>query len=66
MTESIFTDEDIKKIEADDLTEEKVLSQLEFFKRGAPIVRLNRACTIGDGICFGGSEPHVQGLVQIL
>ena len=50
MTESIFTDEDIKRIEAEDLTEEKVLSQLEFFKRGAPIVRLNRACTIGDGI----------------
>ena len=50
MTRPILTGEDIRRIEAEDLTEDKVLAQLEFFKRGASPVRLNRACTVGDGI----------------
>lgn len=50
MTRPILTGEDIRRIEAEDLTEDKVLAQLEFFKKGASPVRLNRACTVGDGI----------------
>jgi len=29
---------------------EKVLSQIESFKKGFPYARLNRPCTVGDGI----------------
>ncbi len=32
------------------ITEEQVLSQIEAFKRPAPYLRLQRPCTIGDGI----------------
>ena len=50
MTRPVLTGEDIRRIEAEGLTEDKVLVQLEFFKMGASPVRLNRACTVGDGI----------------
>ncbi len=50
MTRPVLTGEDIRRIEAEGLTEDKVLAQLEFFKMGASPVRLNRACTVGDGI----------------
>jgi hypothetical protein len=45
-----FTDRDLKQIEDMGLTPEKVLSQIESFKKGFPYARLNRPCTIGDGI----------------
>jgi hypothetical protein len=32
------------------LTPEKIFSQIESFKKGFPYARLNRPCTIGDGI----------------
>lgn len=50
MKKPILTGEDIRRIEAEGLTEDKVLEQLEFFKRGVSPVRLNRACMVGDGI----------------
>ncbi len=45
-----FDDRDLKQIEEMGLTPEKVLSQIESFKKGFPYARLNRACTVGDGI----------------
>ncbi len=50
MKRPILAGEDIRSIEAEGLTEDKVLAQLEFFKKGASPVRLNRACMVGDGI----------------
>ncbi len=64
MTGSIFTDEDIKRIEAEGLTEEKALSQLEFFESGAPTVRLNRSCTVGDGVTVIPEEER-EGLIAV-
>jgi hypothetical protein len=45
-----FTDRDLKQIEEMGLTPEKVFAQIESFKKGFPFARLNRPCTVGDGI----------------
>ena len=45
-----FTDRDLKQMEEMGLTPEKVLSQIESFRKGFPYARLNRPCTVGDGI----------------
>jgi hypothetical protein len=45
-----FTDRDLKQTAEMGLTPEKVLSQIKSFKKGFPYSRLNRPCTVGDGI----------------
>jgi hypothetical protein len=45
-----FSDRDLKQIRDMGLTLEKVLSQIESFKKGFPYAKLNRPCTVGDGI----------------
>jgi hypothetical protein len=45
-----LTDRDLKQIQEMNLTPEKVLSQIESFKKGFPYARLDRPCTVGDGI----------------
>ena len=46
----IFDEEDIKQIKDRGMTPEKVLSQIEKFKKGFPYSKLQRPCTVGDGI----------------
>lgn len=46
----LFTDADIRQIESEGLTVERVREQIEIFRRGVSPVRLNRPCTISDGI----------------
>ncbi len=48
--ESIFSSDDIRQIESMGTTPEKVLGQIETFKRGIPFVVVNRPCTVGDGV----------------
>ncbi len=50
MVNLIFNEEDIKQIKARGITLEKVLSQIETFKKGFPFTKLQRPCTLGDGI----------------
>ena len=45
-----FNNRDLKQIQEMGLTPESVLRQIESFKKGFPCVRLNRPCTVGDGI----------------
>jgi hypothetical protein len=45
-----FTDRDLKQIKGMGLTPEKVMLQIESFKKGFPYAKLNRPCTVGDGI----------------
>jgi hypothetical protein len=45
-----FNDRDLKQITEMGLTPEKVLRQIDSFKKGFPFARLNRPCTVGDGI----------------
>ncbi|MBA4398192.1 MAG: hypothetical protein C0394_12530, partial [Syntrophus sp. (in: bacteria)] len=46
----LFSADDIRQIRAHGPTEAQVLAQIERFKSGAAPVRLNRPCTVGDGI----------------
>jgi Domain of unknown function (DUF4301) len=46
----IFTEADIRQIEKEGLTCEQVLAQIDLFKRGVCPVKLNRPCTVNDGI----------------
>lgn len=46
----ILTEADILQIEEEGLTSEQVLAQIDLFKRGVCPVRLNRPCTVNDGI----------------
>ncbi len=41
---------DKKQISALKITEEQVISQIELFKKGMPYLKIDRPCTIGDGI----------------
>ena len=46
----IFTEADVRQIEKEGLTCEQVLAQVDLFKRGVCPVKLNRPCTVNDGI----------------
>ncbi|MGE5840391.1 MAG: DUF4301 family protein, partial [Deltaproteobacteria bacterium] len=59
-----FGDRDLKRIKEMGLTPEKVLAQIESFKRGFRYVRLNRACTVGDGI-HALSTPDLERYGEI-
>ena len=50
MTESVLNDQDIRQIKERGMSVEKVLAQVETFKKGFPYMRLQRPCTIEDGI----------------
>ena len=50
MPHDLFSTDDISQIRMHGLTEAQVMEQIQWFKRGAAPVRLNRPCTVGDGI----------------
>ncbi len=50
MLDDLFSADHIRQIRAHGLTEAQVLEQIERFKSGAAPIRLNRQCTVGDGI----------------
>jgi len=45
-----FNEEDLEQIKTKGLTPEKILSQIENFKKGFPYSNLHRPCTVDDGI----------------
>lgn len=57
----MFTDADEKRIEQRGLTSDKVLMQLEAFRKGITYKRLLRPCKLGDGIMVipGGEEGDI-------
>ena len=48
--ENYFNRADVRQIEATGLAVERILEQIDLFKGGVPPIRLNRPCTIHDGI----------------
>ncbi|HET6459594.1 MAG TPA: DUF4301 family protein [Syntrophales bacterium] len=46
----VFAETDIKRIEREGLTCDQVLAQINLFKKGIHPVKLNRPCTVNDGI----------------
>ena len=63
MIESILNDQDVKQIEERGITPERVLSQVETFKKGFSHVKLQRSCTVEDGITVLSKEdlPRLEG-----
>ncbi len=61
MADTIFSDQDIRQIENQGTSPEKVLEQIELFKRGFPFANLERPCTKRDGI-HTLSEDDIRGL----
>ena len=59
-----LNDRDKKQIRALGITEDHVLSQIERFEKGAPYLKLDRPCTIGDGIKVI-SEEELEALTVI-
>jgi hypothetical protein len=53
----LFTEEDIRQIAEEGLTQEQVSTQIEIFKKGVSPVTLSRPCIVGDGI-VAFSEPE--------
>jgi len=62
MVETGFSAEDIRQIEDRGMTSEQVISQIAVFKKGFPYSKLNRSCTIGDGI----TVLHEQDLKRLI
>ncbi len=50
MNDSLFSENDLHQIKEKSISSEKVLKQIDTFKKGFPFTRLDRACTINDGI----------------
>jgi hypothetical protein len=50
MGDDFLSDDDIRQIREHGLTEAQAREQIERFKKGGTPVRLNRPCTLGDGI----------------
>jgi hypothetical protein len=45
-----LNDRDLRQIQEKGLTPEKVIDQIEVFRKGFPYAKLRRPCTVGDGI----------------
>ncbi len=56
--QEMFTEEDIRQIEEHGLTVEQVMDQIQKFMKPPPFLRLERPCTIGDGITVIPEERH--------
>ncbi len=50
MSKKLFSEEDRKIFGEKGLTEDAVISQVNLFKKERQVLKLNRPCTIGDGI----------------
>jgi hypothetical protein len=59
-----FSEKDIKEMEVMGISVQEVQSQIEKFKRGASYLKLDRPCTIGDGI-RSIAEEEAGDLVSI-
>jgi hypothetical protein len=63
MLDDLFSADHIRQIREHGLTEAQVLEQIQRFKSGAAPIRLNRPCTVGDGI-ISIPAGDIEGLVK--
>jgi hypothetical protein len=63
MPHDLFSADDIRQIMAHGLTEAQVMEQIQWLIRGATPLRLNRPCTVGDGM-VSIPEAELEGLVK--
>jgi len=50
MSDLLFSDEDIRRLKVHGLTQAHISEQLERFRKGVTPVKLNRPCSVSDGI----------------
>ncbi len=62
-SDTLFTQEDIRQIEAEGLTVSQAEAQMESITTGADRIRLSRPCTVNDGI-IGIPEKEKEELVR--
>jgi len=60
----LFSEADIRQIEAECLTAEKLMMQISLFESGVSPVKMNRPCTVNDGIVAVAEEdlPEIIAL----
>lgn len=59
-----FNESDLKQMKERGISREKVFSQLGRFKKGFPFLKLNRPCTLGDGIHLL-EDSEIEKLVHV-
>ncbi|RPI71599.1 MAG: DUF4301 family protein, partial [Desulfobacteraceae bacterium] len=64
MNPNLFSDQDLREIEARGLTEDRVRQQLEILEKGLTSCKLNRPCTPGDGIMLL-NQAHEEHLIAL-
>jgi hypothetical protein len=62
---AVFTRKDLEQIRGMGLTPEKVLAQIEAFRKGFPFLQLDRPCTVQDGIAVLAPE-HIASYGETL
>lgn len=62
MNRDIFTNADLTQISAHGMTPEKVLSQINIFKKGIPFTKISRPCTINDGVTALNDKEIAQNI----
>lgn len=55
---TVFTEKDFEQIRKRGMNDDMVLSQMDAFKQGFPFARLERPCTLGDGIVSLKNADH--------
>jgi hypothetical protein len=63
LPDHLFSADHIRQIREHGLTEAQVLEQIQRFQTGAEPIRLNRPCTVGDGI-ISIPAGDIEGLVK--
>jgi hypothetical protein len=58
MGNKLFTEDDLRRMQAKGIAPETALAQIETFKKGIPSLRLKRPCTPGDGILEIPEDQH--------
>ena len=58
-----FNESDLMQMEAKGINPEMITSQLDRFKKGFPFLKLNRPCTLGDGI-RGLESSEIKALLR--
>ncbi len=64
MVPGMLSKEDLSEIRAKGISPDEVIAQIEQFKKGFPFMRLDRPCTVGDGI-VALTEAELKSMAQI-
>jgi len=64
MTERPLSQEDLAELRAAGIAERSALGQIDLFRRGPRYARLDRACTVGDGIVALSEDQCLEAIAR--